>query len=50
MEAENPERQGPPKDEPGPNDAPVEESDEEQSGPPPESIPGDAGQVPNPKQ
>ena len=43
----NPERQGP---DPGPTDAPTEEGDQGQSGPPPESIPGDEGTTPNPKQ
>lgn len=44
----NPERQGP--DDPGPGDAPDEDSGQGPSGPPPESIPGDSGQVPNPQQ
>jgi hypothetical protein len=45
----NPERQGP---DPGtgPGDAPEPEGGEGPSGPPPESIPGDEGQVPNPRQ
>jgi len=43
----NPERQGP---DPGPADAPAEEKDQGPSGPPPESIPGDEGEVPNPKR
>jgi hypothetical protein len=46
---ENSERQGP---DPGPPDAPTEGEGEEalKNGPPPESIPGDGGNVPNPKQ
>ena len=43
----NPERQGP---DPGPSDAPPEPDDDGPSGPPPESIPGDSGQVPSPQQ
>ena len=44
----NPERQGPA----GPSGAPdpsEEEPDQGPSGPPPDAIPGDEGQVPNPK-
>lgn len=50
-ERENPERQGPDEDDQTPTGAP-EPGEEEQgpSGPPPESIPGDSGQVPNPQQ
>ena len=48
---ENPERQGPDGDEQGPTDAPTpEEADQGPSGPPPESIPGDSGEAPNPAQ
>jgi hypothetical protein len=45
----NPERQGP---DPGPSDVPTEDEGEEGQGkgPAPESIPGDQGTVPNPKQ
>jgi hypothetical protein len=48
-EDKNPERQGPDPDRPK---APAEDEEEEGQGkgPPPESIPGDQGQVPNPKQ
>jgi hypothetical protein len=45
----NPERQGPDPDS-GPTDAPEPDEAQGQSGPPPESIPGDEGQVPNPRQ
>jgi hypothetical protein len=45
----NPERQGP-GGAPGPSDAPDPDAEEGPSGPPPESIPGDQGQVPNPKR
>jgi hypothetical protein len=45
----NPERQGPDPDT-GPTDAPEPDGEQGQSGPPPESIPGDGGQVPNPRQ
>ena len=48
-ESTNPERQGPDRDNP-PKDAPEPEGDRGRSGPPPESIPGDEGQVPNPRQ
>jgi hypothetical protein len=44
----NPERQGP---DPGSPDERTEKVEEgEEGGPPPESIPGDQGDVPNPKQ
>jgi hypothetical protein len=47
-EDENPERQGP---DPDRLDSPTTDNDEEEGrGPPPESIPGDQGQAPNPKQ
>ena len=47
----NPERQGPEGDDPSPADAPAPGDDEEaSSGPPPESIPGDSGEVPNRSQ
>jgi hypothetical protein len=45
----NPERQGPNSD-PEPADAQNPETERASSEPPPESIPGDEGQVPNPRQ
>jgi hypothetical protein len=45
----NPERQGPDPGK-GPSGAPEPAGDEGPSGPPPESIPGDEGRVPNPRQ
>ena len=48
-EATNPERQGPDPDS-APSDAPEPDEAQRQTGPPPESIPGDEGQVPNPRQ
>jgi hypothetical protein len=49
VEDTNPERQGP-DPETGPTDAPKPDEAQGPSGPPPESIPGDEGQVPNPRQ
>ena len=48
-EDENPERRGP-EGQPGPTDSPEEPAADGPSGPPPESIPGDSGQVPSPQQ
>ncbi len=49
--SENPERQGPDGDEVGPTDAPTDDdADQGPSGPPPESVPGDSGEVPNPSE
>jgi len=45
----NPERQGPDPDT-GATDAPKPDEAQGPSGPPPESIPGDEGEVPNPRQ
>jgi hypothetical protein len=49
-EETNPERQGGP--DPSPPDTPIEDEEGagQGKGPPPESIPGDEGDVPNPKQ
>ena len=50
----NPERQGPGGDDAtspgGPADPPSPDQEQGPSGPPHESVPGDEGQVPNPKQ
>jgi hypothetical protein len=46
-EEENAERQGPGD---GSSDQPSEPEEPGPSGPPPESIPGDEGEVPNPKR
>ena len=49
----NPERQGPPDEATspgGPADPPSPDQEQGPSGPPHESVPGDQGQVPNPKQ
>jgi hypothetical protein len=45
----NPERQGPGGGE-TPAEAPLSDAEQSPAGPPPESIPGDSGQVPNPQQ
>ena len=51
MASENPERQGPGDGGEGPTDAPAPDDTEQgPSGPPPESVPGDSGEVPNPSQ
>ena len=51
--SQNPERQGPSSASAGPTGAPDDESGDPSqgpSGPPPESIPGDSGETPNPSQ
>lgn len=45
----NPERQGPDKPNWKPTDEPVPNEEGGAQGPPPESVPGDAGEAPNPR-